>query len=442
MRFLGLDIGASFVKGAILDVQYGRVLDVRHEPFPEFAVGLPTAHREIDPARVMSVVHAVVDPLVDRHAPDGLLCCGQMHGFVLLDRSGRAVSNCVSWQDERSNRTDQKRPIFSMMVEHVSDAERQSAGNELRPGTPVATVYAMRRFSQVSAHATAIAGIPDFAIGQLVGDKPRPHVTLAAGLGGFDVVRGEWQSDVLSRLGLADLEWPRVSFVPSVVGYYRRSGRDIPCYSPAGDQQTALLGTSLARNELSLNVGTGSQVSMRCSGPSIGNWQLRPYFDRQWLRTITHLPAGRSLNALVRLLTELKVDGREQTSDPWSYIEQAVSHTPDTDLCADLSFFETSCGSRGAFTNLHEDNMTIGSLFRAAYRQMARTYLSCARRLSSDASWSGVVLSGGVVLRSPALREEIVNAFATPCRVVSEEDETLLGLLQLARGIGSPREQI
>ena len=72
-----------------------------------------------------------------------------------------------------------------------------------------------------------------------------------------------------------------------------------------GDHQAALAGAFLGERELSLNISTGSQASLFTPTWQPGNYQTRPFFDGRFLNTITHIPAGRALNVLFKLLTEL-----------------------------------------------------------------------------------------------------------------------------------------
>ena len=126
--------------------------------------------------------------------------------------------------------------------------------------------------------------------------------------------------------------------------------------------------------------------------PGDGNYQVRPFFDGQSLRTIVQVPAGRSLSVLVRLLTEIP----GSTGDPWDYIAAATEVVGTTDLEADLAFFAGPFGDRGSIGNIREDNLTVGSLFVAAFRWMAQCYEQCATRLSPEKAWDRVVFSGGL----------------------------------------------
>jgi hypothetical protein len=205
--------------------------------------------------------------------------------------------------------------------------------------------------------------------------------------------------------------------------------RKVPCFPSIGDQQCALLGAALAPGELSLNIATGSQVSLLRPALTFGDYQVRPFFDGGWLNTITHIPAGRALELLVALLCELAESQGVQAPDPWGAIARAVDATPETDLTIDLAFFASALGDRGAIGNIHERNLSAGHLFRAAFERMADTYATCARRLAPDGDWQQLVFSGGLAQNLTALRESIVRRFSARHRVCITPEDTLQGLL-------------
>jgi hypothetical protein len=120
--------------------------------------------------------------------------------------------------------------------------------------------------------------------------------------------------------------------------------------------------------------------------------------------------------------------------DPWEYIARQSEQAAGSDLAIDLAFFASEFGSRGTITNIREDNLTVGSVFVAAFRSMATNYARCAERLSPDRAWDRVVFSGGLALRFERLRREILELLGNPpWRVSAIEEDTLHGLLTLAR---------
>ena len=104
-------------------------------------------------------------------------------------------------------------------------------------------------------------------------------------------------------------------------------------------------------DELSLNISTGSQVSRRTAEFQPGPYQSRRYFDGDFLNTITHLPAGRSLNALVDLLTELAQAQGITLANPWEFIARRAAEADAGEmsrggLSVNLSFFAGTGQSR------------------------------------------------------------------------------------------------
>jgi len=237
---------------------------------------------------------------------------------------------------------------------------------------------------------------------------------------------------VITRLGLSGLRWPAIVPQGAVVGRLEFAGRSIPCYTPIGDYQAAILGALLREGELSLNISTGSQASLLRPGLEFGEFQTRPFFDGRFLTCITHIPAGWSLNLLVRLLSELAEAEQIRLADPWPYISQAAAAVPDTRLQVNLAFFSSSCGDHGHISNIHEEELKVGHLFRGAFQNMADNYYASALRLSPTKDWRKLVFSGGLAQKIPVLRELICAKFQVDFRMCPTPVDTLLGLLALA----------
>jgi sugar (pentulose or hexulose) kinase len=280
-----------------------------------------------------------------------------------------------------------------------------------------------------------VASLGDYVLSALspVGQSVRQVVepTMAASHGSMDVAAAAWHAGILSRLGLDSLEWPEI--VPATAGpvYTLQIGeRTLPCYPVVGDHQCAVLGALVQPGELSLNISTGSQVSLIADSPASNDAETRPFFEGRFLRTMTRIPAGRALNVLVNLLTELS--GGE-TADSWQKIAEAVERTTQTDLRVDLSFFASETGDHGAIENIREDNLSVGHLFRASFVTMADNYLMCARRLGAPHEWQRLVFSGGLAQKLETLRAEIQQRFDLPYRVCPTSEDTLLGLIALGR---------
>jgi sugar (pentulose or hexulose) kinase len=433
--FLGIDLGTSFLKAAVLDLDRNEVCHIRRLPTPKPVAGLPANRCELDAAAVLAAVRTLVGEMLG-DAPDaaGLVMCSQMHCVVLTDARGTAKTNVITWKDQRALDPYPGGPgsYIETLLGHLSPEERQRTGGEVRVGVPISTLFRLAEEGRLPGGACA-ASLPDFVLGNLCGVEPTTEATNAAAQGLFNISRNEWDREIIAKLGLSSLRWPRLRPFGEVVGVADVGGRRLRCFTPVGDQQCALAGAGLSEGELSLNISTGSQVSLLAREPRAGDYQVRPYFDGLYLKTIVQVPAGRSLALLVDLLTEIGRAGGCDGPDPWEYIEQAVDRVESSDLEVDLAFYAGAMGTCGRIANVREDNLTVGHLFAAAFRSMADNYAACARRLSPAGDWQRVVFSGGLAQRFARLRREILARLGgKEYRLCPSTEDTLLGLLTLA----------
>lgn len=425
---IGIDLGTTFMKGAVLDADALTIAHIRRRPFPDPLPGLPALRREYDAGQIAALVDSLIAELLPLAAPcEGIVMCTQMHGNVFVDERGTIRSPLITWQDQRVLEPHSSGGnYFERMMAHISPDERRKFGNELRPGLPVGLWYWLAEHGQLpTLYPAALA---DAVIAALCGIPPVTEITNAASHGPLNLTTLDWDREVVARLGLSRLNLPRIVRHSTVAGLLRREAQHIPFFTPIGDFQCAILGALLREGELSLNISTGSQVSLLRRAAEFGNFQTRPFFDGQYVITVTTLPAGRALNALIRLLTEL--GGRDQ-ADPWEYITRAAETAPDPELRVDLAFYATPVGDRGAITNMREEEMTVGHVFRAAYRNMADNYFTAAQRLSAQPNWERLVFSGGLAQKIRLLRETIAARFGLPFRLAPSSEDTMLGLLAL-----------
>jgi sugar (pentulose or hexulose) kinase len=441
MSYLGIDIGTSFVKGAILDVQARRFSHIRRVPFPAPLAGTPASHVEIKPTAVVDAVRRLIADLgglTDRC--QGVLLCGQMGGVILVDRDGRPRTNYLSWRDQRvldktndCKRRDEPATCLDRLRERLGEKYLAELGNELRPGSCTSLLFWLAEQQPHVLDGAVPLSLPAFVAGQLTGQIPTESTTIA--IGAINVSTGQWHHEAFKSLGIDHLAWPNLDAAHAPLGEARLDTQRAVVYPAIGDHQCALLGVGLAENELSINVSTGSQVSRLTKSTAPGPFQLRHYFDGWLLQTITHLPAGRSLDGLVTLFTELSAAQGVSSDDVWSYILAQAAAAADSTLSAELTFFSGPLGDEGRLTGMRLENMTIGHVFRAAIESMARNYAHCARQLDPRQTWQRIVFSGGLANRIEMLRSLVLGQLSGAHRLCAELEDTLTGLLTLAMKI-------
>ena len=391
---------------------------------------------------MVTTVRALIADLL-KHAPEcaGIVMCTQMHGMVLCTPDGQPRSNVITWQDQRvlAQHPTGQGSYFDRLTSLLTFQERQQLGNEVQPSRPLCYLYWMAEqgeLPQTTASSVVIpVGIPDFVIANLCNTPPTMEATGAGAHCAFNLETMNWHYPIIERLGLAQLDWPQLRNFGEVAGTLSIAGQTIPMYTPVGDHQCAVVGAFLGTDELSLNISTGSQVSLLTEPLRLGNYQTRPFFGR-YLNTITGVPAGRSLNHLVNLLTELARAQGVTLADAWPTITQAVNALDATNLGAplqvNLAFFDSAGGKQGHITNIREDNLSVGHLFHAAFQNMADNYYTNALRIAPQPTWRQIVFSGGLAQKIGVLRTIIQRKFQVDYRLCASSEDTMLGLLALA----------
>jgi sedoheptulokinase len=434
MTFLGIDLGTTFVKGAVLDLDQLRLDHIQRLPFPAPLSGLPANHYEVSPEAVVAAVQQAIQALLPYAAEcQGIVLSTQMHSVLLVSQAGELLSQAVTWLDQRGLEPHPSgETYFKVLSDRLGPQLREELGNELRLGLPIGTLFWQREQHDTDWLRKAIPlTMADFVLTRLAGAAPGIDLTNAAATGALDVRHCSWHQEALTRLGLDRLAWPAIEPLTKPAGVYHIDGQAIPCYRAVGDAQCSLIGAGITDGELSINIATGSQVSLLREQPARGSIQTRPFFDQRFLTTFVGLPAGRALNLLVALLTELASAAQMPMSNPWDYLLKAAAAAPDSDLRINLAFFAGEERAHGAIEQISESNLSAGGLFRAAFRQMAENYYEAACRLSPTRNWQRLVLTGGLARQSELLRDFIAQRFGCDYRLGPAED-ALTGLLTLA----------
>ncbi|HVJ66813.1 MAG TPA: FGGY family carbohydrate kinase [Caulifigura sp.] len=431
-RCLGLDLGSTSIKAAILNLETGQVERIVSRPFPG-----PRAPQsgwfEIGVDEVASRSRELLTQLVEV-APDcnRLLTCGQMGGLSLVDSKGQAKSPYISWRDQRSLMPcPDGGTFFDSLKQRLSARDLDAIGRELRVGSTITLLCWLVENGQRPANDLFPVTLVDAVIANLCGSPPVTEPTQALGL--LDLSTLQHHRPLFDAAGVPDIQRSRIATVGDVVGECRIGDVTLRCHPAVGDQQAALVGVGLGDDELSVNCSTGSQVSRITREITTGEFQIRPYFDGRLLNTVAQLPAGRSLNVLVDLLTELARAEGVELRRVWETIGTRSAVEPPEELDVDLAFFSGPVGDHGRIARITTENLNVGALFRAAFRNMAENYGLCADRVSGGRPIAAAVISGGLTNKLPVLRDMIARRLDCLIRESCESEETLTGLLKLAQ---------
>jgi glycerol kinase len=208
---------------------------------------------------------------------------------------------------------------------------------------------------------------------------------------------------------------PNIITEMKVIGH--TPGTSIPVFAAVGDQQASLLGAGLGPNIAIVNAGTGGQVAKLVSNIPQNQNKIRPYFEEQYIETITHIPAGRFIAKFLA-----RANDHYGTNFDWTWLLQdsdfQITEPPSPKLDWNYeSFFEryineqkSICEAKNTFLGELSKNFT-GALSKLDLKE---TEL--------------IILAGGVAQKWKIMKREIQNEFGIPIEVSTSAETTLNGL--------------
>lgn len=436
MPYFAVDVGSSFIKTAWLDLDEAVVLSGEKMRTPPFLPADVHGIREISVDAVAALVRAAIERAAAQRPIQGVVFSTQMHGMALSRPTGVPVGQFVTWQDERACATgaDGLSAIAYVRQARFADMLRETGA---QPGAShtVCQLAAMRRAGLEGPLCLSLLG--DALIARLCGHPVPMHVTNAQSTGLYHLAGKAWHKALIDALGLGDLRLPPLADGRQPVGWMRTPGGKVPLYAAVGDQQAAVLGAMPARAELLLNIATGAQLVCLDDAPHTGLYELRPFFEGQYFRTVTHIPAGRMLDVLIDCLADIgvRVFDAADVDRPalWERVTQAVEAVPGTSLTMDTAFFPGHARQQaGNILGITADTFRFDQIVYAALRDMARRFAQAYEQIRQPGDHlRGVLCTGGIAQRTPLLLTMIADAFQLPCRLSPYEDDVLTGLLRL-----------
>lgn len=441
MNTIGIDIGSTFLKAAVFSLDEGRILARQVLPAPPRLFSPDPLVFELDARLIAAAVRRLAEDAAARFSLDGLLLSTQMHGFVYRAQK-RGPDRYVSWQDSRSTKPlGGRESALSRFSRLLTDREWEATGVRPKPSLGVCNLYALLHGEDAPPADGELFTLGSYLIAELTGNNVC-HITNAAPLGLVDLPGRRWCAPVMERAGLERVRLPRLAENDcQVCGLAEIGGQRIPVFPDYGDQQVSILGSGATGREAVVNIATASQVSRNTGTFAPGPYEIRPYFEGTYLNTISNMPGGRNLAVLIRFLAgsaSAVCGGRITEQTVWKAVRQRVERArkredPAAGLRVDTLFYPTADRLEGgSIAGIRPDNLELGALFCAAYRDMARVYAAHVPLLSGGALPEGLVFSGGASWKNPDLIAAAAAEMGLPYRLSALPNEALGGLYRLS----------
>ncbi len=431
MNTITIDCGASFLKGALFS--NGELVKI-------ISYGSPKVHKDeplIEPVQIESLmmdVENMVTELADGIDTFKLCMSNEMHGFLLSDKEYEPIVDYISWQKELGNVEINGISSKDYFFSNTTLEDRMKTGMPIRAGLPSCNlVYLFRSgILDESTEEVYLWTLGDYILNRLFGCNVGCHPSNAAATGLFDLTCNNWNKNLYNLDDSCEVIMSRISEEP-VSTQWR--GKKVIVYPAIGDQQAALLGSGFGRSaDLSYNLGTGSQVSVITDSLDFSDqYQIRPYFNGVYIKTVPHIPCGRALNVYIRFFKDiLRSFDVEMTDDKiWGAINKEVLSGNKELLKFDMSFFENplTSNTKGSIENIGEYDLTIANMMAGIFDSMASNYIKALGFICDSLSKiDRVVFSGGVARKNKFLRNSILEKMQFNGDVIVSENETLIGL--------------
>lgn len=340
---------------------------------------------------------------------------GQMHGVVLLDGQGAAVSPLYTWQNPLAN-------------SDICAEIREKTSCTVYPGYGHATLYALARAGSLPADAQQYCTIMDYIVMRLTGRKtPLMHSTNAASLGLWNLKSGCFEQAALAALNLSPLRTPMTIANIRAAGFHD----GIPVCIAVGDNQASFFGSVQDEtHSLLLNYGTGSQLSLVCASPDTPGGEIRPYFADQYLLCRSALCGGRAYAMLERFFASFASQAGfsgESSYETLNVMAEAA-YNEGKRLHVNTQF----CGTRenpdlrGSICGIDEASFTPGALALGVVQGMVDE-LHDGFDPAAHPQLRRLIASGNAVRKNSMLRRLLGDTFNMPLLLTAQQEEAALG---------------
>lgn len=420
MKYIAIDVGSSYIKSALLDMNTCTTLVRKKIPSPEKLLSNNTKHFEIPADVFVSLVRDMIDFYTAKyHDIDGIIFCTQMHGFIYAARDSNNIY--VSWQDMRClNIADGKSKSFmDILREKFSRSDMTDCGVYIKPSLGMCNLLALFEMENLPKDGELYT-LGSYIISKLTGTNVC-HPQNAAPLGLFNVAKNKWNERIIRECNFEFITLPSIAqndFEP--VGKYSSNGLTLSVFPDYGDQQASILGSMANFGDAILNISTGAQVVIPTPffRPQT-DYETRPYFEGAYINTISNMPGGRGLDVLVNFLRDStqQITGVQVSSaDIWNGIHKSFKSEP-YGIKVDTTFYPVPYNlDGGSIKGIMPSNLSMSSLFAATFFDMANTYIENINKMTDRKKIKRLICAGGVSWRTPELVTIIEKVFRESCK--------------------------
>lgn len=408
MKVVGIDIGTTSVCGVLIDATTGCVEKSVTKNSSAFIEGCADWEKIQSVNKIMTVATDILESLIAASSEVGAIgVTGQMHGIVYTDKDGDAVSPLYTWQDGRGN-LPYKDVTYAKYLNSFSGygnvTDFYNTENGIKPES-----------------AVSYSTIHDYFVMQLCGlKKPIIHTSDAASFGCYDLENNRFN----------------YACTAEITGDYRIAGeyKGIPVSVAIGDNQASVFSTLANEEDILVNIGTGSQISV-ISDKIADNMQVetRPYFENKYLIVGAALCGGRAYSMLKNFYAEvLGYIKRVDDDEVYRIMNDMLRNAKSSSFKVDTRFAGTRLNSEitGGISGITTGNFTPSALTYGVLCGMTDELLNMYEKMGICKS--GIVGSGNGIRKNKALVRIFEERLGAKMKIPSHLEEAAFGAAMFA----------
>lgn len=400
MKVIGIDIGTTSICGILIDAKCGEVLKSITKNSDAFIKTENEWEKIQDVEKIITMAIGITDELIEEDVC-AIGVTGQMHGIVYYDKDGKALSPLYTWQDGRGSLIYKDKKTYSEYLNipqgYGRTTDFYNEKNNLKP-----------------KEAVGYCTIHDFFAMTISGRKtPVIHTSDAASFGDFDIKTNTFNH----------------SFTGEVTGGFDIIGeyKNIPVSVAIGDNQASVFGALKSDDDILLNVGTGSQISV-VSTDNINseNTEIRPYMDGKVLVVGAALCGGRAYSLLEKFFSAVVYQATGQKVDMYEVMDK-MTLSGENHILADTRFDGTrkNPALSGSIYNITTENFTPGEFKNAILFGIVSELYNLFGEM--NVKRGNLVGSGNAIRKNKALVKIAEDMFSAAMKVPKHTEEAAFG---------------
>lgn len=452
MISLGIDIGTTSICAVLYDLTQDKVI----KSLSDANSFMKTGSYLQEPDMIVLVVKRLLDELgqvikqiFDKNGalPVGVGISSQMHGILYTDNEGRAITPLYTWKNEDGNKEYQDGFSYAQYL-------TKKTGMPFYSGYGSVTHFYLQKNHLIPPNAIKFMGIGDYVAMRLTGTKSMAaHRTMADSFGGFRLDMNQFDLKVLTSAGVDTSYYPDIADCQGLIAGHIISGiaqrpadrstwsdreikeKNIPVLYALGDNQASFLGAVKNKaHTISINVGTGSQVSVYGTELSteIGS-DIRPWVEMGYLYVGASLNGGKVYECLAAFFEEVCEYFTGQKVPVYELMERLAKDKKETTLYAVPTLYgsreQRGSGGKAGIYGLNSTNFHPEDFIRSFTAGMARELYSlyCSFPDTVRIGKTQIMASGNGIRKNAILREEVEKIFGLPVIFTDREEEAAAG---------------